>query len=64
MTEINGSESFVHAEVGSSAWVCLIPGVHDLLPGARTPLHIDVRRAFVFNAAGALASCPVLAEAV
>ncbi len=64
VTEINGSESFVHVDVGGGAWVCLIPGVHDLLPGARTALHIDVRRAFVFDAAGALASRPVLAEAV
>jgi len=64
VTEINGSESFVHVDMGGDAWVCLIPGVHDLLPGARTPLHIDVRRAFVFNASGALASRPALAEAV
>ena len=64
VTEINGSESFVHVAVGGDAWVCLIPGVHDLLPGGRVALHIDVRRAFVFDAAGALASRPVLAEAV
>ena len=65
VTEINGSESFVHVEMGGGeTWVCLIPGVHDLLPGARTALHIDVRRAFVFDAAGALASRPALAEAV
>ena len=64
VTELHGSESFVHVDVGGGAWVCLIPGVHDLLPGASTPLHIDVRRAFVFDARGALASRPVLAEAV
>ena len=64
VTEINGSESFVHVHVGGDAWVCLLPGVHDLLPGAPTALHIDVRRAFVFDARGALASRPVLAEAV
>ena len=64
VTEINGSESFVHVHVGGDAWVCLLPGVHDLLPGAPMALHIDVRRAFVFDARGALASRPVLAEAV
>jgi glycerol transport system ATP-binding protein len=61
ITELSGSESFVHVDVGFGTWVCLIVGVHDWLPGAAAEVHVDMRRAFAFDAAGNLAAAPDLA---
>jgi glycerol transport system ATP-binding protein len=61
VTEISGSESFVHVAVGLGTWVCLVRGVHDWQPGAQVVVHVDMDRAFAFDAAGALAAAPSLA---
>ena len=52
VTELSGSESFVHVDVGHSVWVCLIPHVHELLPAAEVQVRVNVERVFVFDAAG------------
>jgi len=52
VTELSGSESFVHVDVGLGVWVCLIPYVHELLPAAEVQLRVNVERIFVFDAAG------------
>jgi glycerol transport system ATP-binding protein len=62
VTEISGSESFVHVDVGVGTWVCLVLGVHDWQPGASAEVHVDMRRAFAFDAAGDLAAAPAMAE--
>ena len=62
VTELSGSESFVHVDVGTATWVCLIRGVHDWQPGARADVHVDMGRAFAFDAAGDLAASPVMAR--
>jgi glycerol transport system ATP-binding protein len=62
VTELAGSESFVHVEVGVGIWVCLIPGIHDAELGARVEVCVDPRRLLVFDASGALAAAPPLAE--
>lgn len=61
VTELSGSESFVHVDVGLGTWVCLVRGVHDWQPGAAVEVHVDTRRAFVFDAAGSLAAAPGMA---
>ena len=61
VTELSGSESFVHVDVGHGTWVCLISGVHDWLPGAAADVYVDMQRAFAFDAAGALAAAPATA---
>ncbi|MBS0560722.1 MAG: ABC transporter ATP-binding protein [Proteobacteria bacterium] len=61
VTELSGSESFVHVDVGAGTWVCLIRGVHDWQPGAAVEAQVDLRRAFAFDAAGDLAAAPDLA---
>ena len=63
VTEISGSESFVHVDVGVGAWVSLMPGVHDLDVGAGVEVAVDPARVFVFDASGALAVAPELASA-
>ena len=62
VTEISGSESFVHVDVGLATWVCLLAGVHDEEPGTAVEVQVDPRRAFVFDAAGALAAAATVAE--
>lgn len=74
VSEISGSESFVHVDVGlreagdaapgvgRGSWVCLVPGVQEMAPGMRVEVHVDTRHAFVFDAAGGLAAAPAMAE--
>ena len=62
VTEISGSESFVHVAVGSSTWVSLAPGVHEWEPGALVDVQVDPRKIFVFDASGKLAIPPALMQ--
>jgi glycerol transport system ATP-binding protein len=58
VTEISGSESFVHVEYTGHRFVALTHGVHDVEPGAAIQLYIDPARLFVFDASGRLAAAP------
>lgn len=58
VTEISGSESFVHVNVGFATWVSLVLGVHDWQPGAAAEIGVDPRRLFVFDTAGSLIRAP------
>jgi glycerol transport system ATP-binding protein len=62
VSEITGSESFIHLDVGQHRFVALMPGVWRLEPGSPVNAYIDPRRLFLFNAAGGVAAC-ALAEA-
>ena len=64
VTEISGSESFVHVDVGLATWVCLVRGVHQWEPGAAAEVQVDPSRIFAFDAAGRIAGLPTMAEAV
>ena len=64
VTEINGSESFVHVQTPYGTWVCLMPGVHDLPIGEVVDLGIDAARAFVFGPGGQSVTPHRLLEAV
>ena len=63
VTELAGSESFVHVETELGAWVCLLAGVHDEEPGRPVEVQVDPGHLFVFDASGALAAAPQAAEA-
>ncbi len=52
VTEISGSESFVHVDVGIGTWVCLVEGIHEWLPDDTVEVGLDVSRAFVFDDTG------------
>jgi glycerol transport system ATP-binding protein len=58
VTEISGSESFVHVDMGFATWVSLVLGVHDWQPGASAEISVDPRRLFVFDPAGILVRAP------
>jgi glycerol transport system ATP-binding protein len=61
VTELSGSESFVHVDVGLGTWVCLVRGVHDWQPGAAAEVSVDMHRAMAFDDAGNLAAAPAMA---
>ena len=58
VTEISGSESFVHLDIGFATWVSLVLGVHDWQPGAAAEITVDPRRLFVFDPDGRLIRAP------
>jgi glycerol transport system ATP-binding protein len=62
VTEISGSESFVHVDVGVGTWVCLEPGVQAWQPDDNVEVRVDANRVFVFDAAGKLATSLTIAK--
>ncbi len=63
ITEITGSESFIHVDVADSRWVALTHGVRLLEEGDRVPVWVHPDRLFVFDRDGRLAAAPRLAAA-
>jgi glycerol transport system ATP-binding protein len=63
VTEITGSESFVHVMHEGSRWVALVHGIHELNPGAPVELYLDPNRIFVFGRDGRLMAAPDIAAA-
>jgi glycerol transport system ATP-binding protein len=58
VSEITGSESFVHMAAADHHFVALVHGVHRYEPGARVDAYLDPRHLFVFDRAGHLAVAP------
>ncbi len=58
ITEITGSESFLHLDFAGQRWVALAHGVHDLAVGSTAEVYLDPARCFVFDAGGALVAAP------
>lgn len=56
VTEITGSETFIHFNHGSGRWVGLVEGVHPLPTGAALTLWLDPRHIYLFDAEGRLAA--------
>src|SRR6056297_1339075 len=54
VTELTGSETFVHLDHHGERWVGLIHGVHDLPIGADLEVFLDPRHVYVFGEDGAL----------
>jgi glycerol transport system ATP-binding protein len=63
VSEITGSESFVHLDYDAVRWVAVAGGVHEIEPGAVIDTFVDLARVFVFTEAGALAAAPDFADA-
>jgi len=53
VTELTGSESFVHVDFAGARWVMLAHGVHDFDPDEPIRLHLDLSHLMVFDASGA-----------
>ncbi len=56
VTEITGSETFLHLDHQGQRWVGLVEGVHDLEPGSRLTLWLDPAHVYLFDSAGRLAA--------
>ena len=58
VTEITGSESFVHLNRDASNWVAVLQGVHEFEPGHVLDAVLDPDNVFVFDAADRLVAAP------
>ncbi len=58
VTEITGSESFVHLNRDKSNWVAVLHGVHEYPPGHVLDAALDPNNVFVFDTAGRLVAAP------
>ena len=63
VTEITGSETFLHLSHGTDRWVALVHGVHNLNPGDTVRMWLDPACVYAFDSAGQLASTASYAEA-
>lgn len=63
VTEITGSETFLHLTHGGDRWVGLVHGVHDLQPGQEVSLWLDPAHVYLFDAEGRLAAPAAYAAA-
>jgi glycerol transport system ATP-binding protein len=52
VTEITGSETFVHLAFADARWVMLAPGIHHFEPDEEIAAFIDTRHLMVFGADG------------
>jgi glycerol transport system ATP-binding protein len=63
VSEITGSESFIHARFADTNWVVSTHGVHNLALGSKIDIWVDPATMFVFDQTGRLAAAPGLAAA-
>lgn len=63
VTEITGSETFVHLDHHGERWVGLVHGVQDLSPGQMLRVYLDPAHVYVFGMDGRLVSVATYAEA-
>ncbi len=63
VTEITGSETFVHLDHHGDRWVGLVHGVRDLAPGQALRVHLDPAHVYVFAEDGALVAPAPYAQA-
>jgi glycerol transport system ATP-binding protein len=61
ITEITGSESFVHLDFADVRWVMLAHGIHHFQPDEQVEVFIDPRHIMVFDAAGQAVAAAKLA---
>ncbi|WP_417210298.1 ABC transporter ATP-binding protein [Antarctobacter sp.] len=54
VTELTGSETFIHLDHHGERWVGLIHGVHDLTLGAPLSVWLDPRHVYIFGEDGRL----------
>ena len=52
VTEITGSETFVHLDHAGVAWTMLVPGIHAFEEGVAIEVHLDTRHLMVFGEDG------------
>ncbi|TKB95850.1 MAG: ABC transporter ATP-binding protein, partial [Mesorhizobium sp.] len=61
ITEITGSESFIHLDFADARWVMLTHGIRDFEPDEEVEVFIDPRHIMVFDEHGRAVAAPKLA---
>lgn len=56
VTEITGSETFLHLTHQGDRWVALVHGIHDFAPGSEVSVWLDPGHVHLFTETGALAA--------
>jgi glycerol transport system ATP-binding protein len=64
VSEITGSESFVHIEMPSARFVALASGVHRYEPGTGIETFVDPADIFIFDGSGRLSGLPSISPIV
>jgi glycerol transport system ATP-binding protein len=54
VTELSGSESIIHFEMGGSTWISQAHGIHPFRVGERARLYADMAAAMIFHPDGRL----------
>ncbi len=52
VSEIGGSESFIHMRFAGTSWVMLAPGVHNIGPDVDLDVYVDARHLLAFDEHG------------
>lgn len=63
VTELTGSETFVHLDHQGERWVGLVHGVHNLTPGSDVSVYLDPRHVYIFDQQGDLVAPAAYAAA-
>lgn len=63
VTEITGSETFVHLDHHDARWVGVVHGVHDLEPGSTIEVYLDPAHVYIFGEDGELVATAPYAQA-
>ncbi|MBG18847.1 MAG: ABC transporter ATP-binding protein [Rhizobiales bacterium] len=63
VTEITGSETFIHLDHHDQRWVGVVHGVHDLKPGSEIEVFLDPSHIYIFGEAGDLVATAPYAQA-
>ena len=58
VTDITGSESFVHLKRGDTNWVAVLEGIHEFVPGDRLDASLDPNDIFIFDSSNRLVAAP------
>jgi glycerol transport system ATP-binding protein len=56
VTEISGSESVIHADVGGQTWISQSHGIHAIPIGSMTELYVDIDQSLFFDGNNQLVS--------
>ncbi|PID48367.1 MAG: ABC transporter ATP-binding protein [Proteobacteria bacterium] len=54
ITEITGSQTFLHMKYGNDSWIGLMHGIHDLEYDRQIQIYLDVKHIFIFSQDGNL----------
>ncbi|HQU29480.1 MAG TPA: hypothetical protein PKZ24_09960, partial [Nitrospirales bacterium] len=63
VTEITGSETFIHLDHHDERWVGVVHGVHELEQGIELPVYLDPSHVYIFGQDGALVASAAYAQA-